>query len=171
MSNLIKVFEIPEEVRKQYAKFTSLELYDDKIIGKGSKAGDFVWFFKSYMTIQWTPASLATQFAQLIFITPENADRFVSTSNLNSAVDVNRIMFCSGMFSYAKANNYVKELHSEIMEAFNNFKTKEDSSQKEDSTQSTCSVADEIKKYKDLLDSGAITDEEFEKAKKKLLNM
>ncbi|MBQ5824728.1 MAG: SHOCT domain-containing protein [Clostridia bacterium] len=31
-------------------------------------------------------------------------------------------------------------------------------------------VADEIKKYKELLDSGIITPEEFESAKAKLLN-
>ena len=33
------------------------------------------------------------------------------------------------------------------------------------------SPADEIKKYKDLLDSGAISQEEFEEKKKKLLNV
>ena len=33
------------------------------------------------------------------------------------------------------------------------------------------SVADEIKKYKELLDIGAITEEEFESQKKKLLNI
>lgn len=168
MSNLIKTFEIPAEVRKQYSKFTSLELYDDKLVGKGSKAGDFVWFFKSYMTIQWTPASLATQFAQLIFITPENADRYISASNLHSAVDVNRIMFCSGIFSYAKANDYVKELHSEILKAFNDFKSKEYNKKE---AHSESSVADEIKKYKELLDIGAITQEEFENKKKKLLDL
>ncbi|MCL2651143.1 MAG: SHOCT domain-containing protein [Candidatus Azobacteroides sp.] len=36
-------------------------------------------------------------------------------------------------------------------------------------TQSTISVADEIKKYKELLDMGAITQEEFSKQKNKLL--
>ena len=33
------------------------------------------------------------------------------------------------------------------------------------------SVADEIKKYKELLDSGILTQEEFDKKKKELLNL
>ena len=35
----------------------------------------------------------------------------------------------------------------------------------------THSGADEIKKYKELLDSGVITEEEFEKKKKQILNI
>ena len=38
-------------------------------------------------------------------------------------------------------------------------------------SKATLGVADEIKKYKDLLDSGAITQEEFEQKKKQLLNL
>ena len=36
---------------------------------------------------------------------------------------------------------------------------------------SEVSVVDEIKKYKELLDMGAITQEEYEKKKKELLNI
>lgn len=38
-------------------------------------------------------------------------------------------------------------------------------------SKATLGVADEIKKYKELLDSGAITQEEFEQKKKQLLNL
>lgn len=38
-------------------------------------------------------------------------------------------------------------------------------------TSSINSVADEIKKYKELLDSGIITEEEFQAKKKQLLNL
>ena len=39
------------------------------------------------------------------------------------------------------------------------------------SEQNLNSVADEIKKFKDLLDMGAITEEEYKKKKKELLNL
>ena len=45
---------------------------------------------------------------------------------------------------------------------YNNNKEKNDSS--------SFSKADEIRKFKDLLDEGAITEEEYEKAKTKLLS-
>ncbi len=41
MSTLIKTYEIPANVRKQYSKYTTLELYDDKMVGKGSRQGEF----------------------------------------------------------------------------------------------------------------------------------
>ena len=47
---LVKTFDIPANVRKQYARFTSLELYTDRLVGKGSKLGDVNFFFKNYMT-------------------------------------------------------------------------------------------------------------------------
>jgi len=62
-------------------------------------------------------------------------------------------------------------LHSEILKVFNEFKSKENTPTEEKSKSSETSVADEIKKFKDLLDSGAITEEEFENTKKKLLNL
>ena len=37
--------------------------------------------------------------------------------------------------------------------------------------EATLGVADEIKKYKELLDSGAITSQEFEQKKEQLLNL
>ena len=43
------------------------------------------------------------------------------------------------------------------------------SSEKND--KNSCSVADEIMKYKNLLDIGTITQEEYEAKKKQLLNM
>lgn len=166
MSELVKVYEIPAEVRKQYARFTSLELYSDRLVGKGSKLGDVNYFFKNYMTIRWTPASIATQYAQLVFITHENASQIVPASNLKTFNDVNRIPFCSGMYKYAPANDYVKNLYLEIIKVFDEYKAME-------ATQivQQVSAADELKKFKELLDSGIITQEEFDAKKKQLLGL
>ncbi len=170
MSELIKVYEIPAEVRKQYARFTSLELYSDRLIGKGSKLGDVNYFFKNYMTIRWTPASLATQYAQLVFITHENASQVVSASNLKALNDVNRIPFCSGMYKYAPANDYVKNLYLEIIKVFDEYKANENNMEATQIVQQG-SAADELKKFKELLDMGVITQEEFDAKKKQLLGL
>ena len=172
MSTLIKTYDIPANVRKQYSKYTSLELYDDKMVGKGSKQGDITWYFKNYMTVQWTPANIGTQFANLVFTTTEGAGRLIATSNLNQAVDINRIMFCSGMFSYATANEYVKNLYLDVKKVFDEYKAKESENAVGDTTViQQVSAADEIKKFKGLLDEGIITQEEFDAKKKELLGL
>lgn len=172
MSTLIKTYDIPANVRKQYAKYLSLELYDDKMVGKGSKQGDITWYFKNYMTVQWTPANLGTQFANLVFTTTEGAGRLIQANNLAQATDVNRIMFCSGMFSYATANDYVKNLYLEVKKVFDEYKAKEsESAVGNTAVVQEVSAADEIKKFKDLLDSGIITQEEFDAKKKQLLGL
>lgn len=170
MSELIKVYEIPAEVKKQYVRFTSLELYSDRLVGKGSKLGDVNYFFKNYMTIRWTPASLATQYAQLVFITHENASQVVQASNLKTLNDVNRIPFCSGMYKYAPANDYVKNLYLEIIKVFDEYKANEHNMEATQMVQQG-SAADELKKFKELLDMGVITQEEFDAKKKQLLGL
>lgn len=167
-SALINQYFIPASVRQQYAKFLSLELYTDRLVGKGSPNGDITYFFKDYMTVTWTPASLATQFAQVIFITHENASHYISGSNLNSLVDINKIPFCSGMFSYAEANNYAKFIYMEIKKAMDAYKSQADKPTA--SVQINFSAADEIRKFKELLDMGAITEEEFNAKKSALLS-
>lgn len=169
-NKIIKAWDIPDDVRKQYSKYTRLELYSDCLVGKGSRNGDITWYFKNYIAIQWTPANLGTQFANLVFTTPEGSGKLINANNLSQAVDINRIMFCSGMFSYAKANNYVKELYLEIKKVFDEYKSNE-SKTAIASKEANISVTDEIKKYKELLDMGAITQEEYEKKKKELLNL
>ena len=109
-STLIRAFDVPENVRKLFAKYLRIEVYTDKVVGKGNQMGDITYFYKNYMDVRWTPASLATQYAQVVFITPQNANNYVYGSNLNSFNDVNKIPFCSGMWSYATANAYAKSV-------------------------------------------------------------
>lgn len=171
-SKLIKTYEIPANVSKQYAKYTSLELYTDCLVGKGSKNGDITYFFKNYMGVTWTPASIATQFAQIVFLTHENASNFVSANNLNSMADMNKIPFCSGMFSYATANDYAKSLYQDIKVAMDEYKAREsDTATNAAVVQAALSPAEELKKFKELLDMGVITQEEFDAKKKQLLGL
>ncbi len=167
---LLKVFQIPESVRKQYAKYLTLELYTDRLIGKGGGNGDITYFFKNYMGVTWTPASLATQFAQIVFLTHENSGNYINGSNLTNIVDMNKIPFCSGMFSYEEANAYTKALYMEIKAALDNFKEQESNASTAPVVQQV-SAADELLKFKQLLDMGAITQEEFDAKKKQLLGL
>lgn len=169
-SKLIKTYEIPADVRKQFAKYLSLELYTDRLIGKGGPNGDIVYFFKNYVKVTWTPASVASQFAYIVFLSHENSANYVGVSNVNNMVDSNKIPFCSGMFSYKRANEYTKELYMAINTAMNDYQ----SSHQDNSPvtmQAALSPAEELKKYKDLLDAGIITQDEFDAKKKQLLGL
>ena len=168
---LIQAFDIPAEVMKQFAKYTRIEVYSDKVVGKGSKMGDVTYFYKNYMDVRWTPASVATQYAQVVFITPQNAGNYVVANNLQALNDVNKIPFCSGMFSYAAANDYAKTVFMTIKEAMTAYHNAAPDEQGTTVIQQQASAADEIKKFKDLLDAGVISQEEFDAKKKQLLGL
>ena len=170
-SELIKTYDIPAAVRKQAFKYTTLELYTDKLIGKGGKAGEKTYFFKNYMDVQWTPANMGTQFAQLVFITHENASNYHAGSNLYSIADVNKIPFCSGMFSYATANDYAKSLCEDIRKAMNAYQEAASEVDTNTTVVNALSPAEELKKFKELLDMGIITQAEFDAKKKQLLGL
>ncbi len=72
-----------------------------------------------------------------------------------------------------KSNFSTTIIDNEQTVVINNKENKNESATKEECLKSkaTLGVADEIKKYKELLDSGAITQEEFEQKKKQLLNL
>lgn len=170
-SVLIRRYVVPEAVRKQYAKYLVIELYNDRLIGKGGGNGDITYYFKNYVRVTWTPASLATQFAQIVFISHENASSYISGSNLNNLVDTNKIPFCSGMFSYEPANNYCKALYLDIKKAMDDFAEMQNNQVNAPSiVQPAFSVADELKKFKELLDLGIITQDEFNIKKNELLS-
>lgn len=58
-----------------------------------------------------------------------------------------------------------------INEVLDKIKTSKNINEKSSSTSSVISVADELKKFKELLDLGIITLDEFTSKKNKLLNM
>ncbi len=169
-SRLIKTFTIPPTVMKQMAKYTHLELYTDKLVGIGSRNGNITYFFKNYIGVTWTPASVATQFAQVVFLTRENSSNYVYANNLTSLNDMNKIPFCSGMFSYAEANNYAKSIYLEIKAAMDEFQANQSDETQTTVIQSNVSAADELIKFKNLLDMGVITQEEFDLKKNQILH-
>lgn len=49
--------------------------------------------FKNYIDVKWTPASIVSQFAQIVFITHENTSNYVSANSLKNFVDTNKFRF------------------------------------------------------------------------------
>lgn len=169
---LICAFDIPENVRKQYAKYLRLEIYADKVVGKGNQLGDITYFFKNYMDVRWTPACVATQYAQVVFITPQNASNYITANNLDALSDVNKIPFCSGMFSYNEANDYSKNVCMVIKDALTKFQQNySENNTQQVIVQNNISSAEEIMKLKELLDMGILTEEEFAAKKKQILGI
>ena len=132
------------------------------------------WFFKDYSGIDIVLANMNSQFAQVVFLTGFNAKNravgvdLFGTQNLNAMQDTNRILFCSGMFSFSRTNDFANYVGTQIRAAFNQYKER-DSVEVE--VANNVSAADEIMKFKELMDAGIITEEEFELKKKQLLGL
>lgn len=171
-SRLIENYYIPADVRKQTCPYQELELYSDKIVCHGmSSFTSKTFFFKNYTGVAWSPATIFCQFASIVFLTPENSanGNYVGTNAATTMTDPNRILFCSGMYSYSSANQYAIGVFNEIKEVFEKYQSEGPSQTATIINQA--SAADEIKKFKNLLDSGIISQEEFEAKKKQLLGL
>lgn len=175
---MIQRIDIPANLRKRTTIascifYDSIEIYKNRVIGYSNGQSKMTWYFKDYSGIDIVKANLNSQFAQVVFLTGINSKNrvtgidFTAAQNLNAMNDTNRILLCGGMFSYSAANEFANSLGSKINRAFDEFKNNEN----EVENNSSFSVADEIKKFKDLLDSGVITQDEFDSKKKQLLNL
>ena len=76
----------------------------------------------------------------------------------------------SGNIVFKGISNYI-EIHSAVSNLLINRQKEKLSAEKTSRTEAPRSNADEIKKYKELLDSGVITQEEFDAKKKQLLGL
>ncbi len=90
----------------------------------------------------------------------------ITSVSLLSVLDLIRVSSSSGAIKFIFITNS-KEIHSEI----NNLIFKRTRNNKKTDEEKNISIVDEIKKYKELLDSGAITKAEYEAKKKQLLEL
>ena len=175
----MKKITIPAEQRKKTTLasnlyYDTLEIYENKVVGYLNGNQTMTWYFKEYSGIDFVKANMNSQFAQIVFLTGVNAKNrvvgidFGAVQNRNAMNDTNRILFCSGMFSFSKTNDFANSVLTEIRAAFENYK---DNIGTEAAGSAALSAADELKKFKELLDSGVITQEEFDAKKKQLLNL
>lgn len=174
MSNLLKSFNVPANVRKKTTLgsaqfYEKIEVYDNKMVGSNNGIGEATWFYKDYNNIQVINANLNSQFARIVFVTSASGNKkeiLISTmTNADILGDLNKVLFCSGMFSYKAANEYAQDVFNVLYKAFKDFKDKGEP------VTSSVSVADEIVKFKKLLDDGVISEEEYSAMKKQLLGL
>ena len=175
----MKKITIPAEQRKKTTLasnlyYDTLEIHDNKVVGFLNGSQNMTWYFKEYSGIDLVRANMNSQFAQVVFLTGMNAKNravgidFGATQNLNAMNDTNRILFCSGMFSFGKTNDFAASVADEIRAAFETYKNND---VVEVSGAPAVSAADELKKFKELLDMGVISQEEFDAKKKQLLGL
>jgi len=168
MADLIKTLDVPSSAQKNPMMCPrQLKIYFDRVECIGGQGN--VFFFKDYTGIGLQAASLYCAFASVTFLNSVNSGQLPKNGTAMLS-DRNRINFCSGTFSYAAANDFMKKAFIEIKSAFEQYK------QAPAEPVSTTIVnersdADEILKFKGLLDSGIITQEEFEAKKKQLLGL
>lgn len=175
----MKVINVPSDQRKKTTLasnlyYDMLEIHDNKVVGYTNGNVTMTWYFKDYTGIDFVQANMNSQFAQVVFLTGMNAKNraigpdFGARQNANAMNDTNRILFCSGMFSFAKTNEYANTVAKEVREAYDGYQERKET---ESSGGTALSAADELKKFKDLLDSGIISQEEFDAKKKQLLGI
>lgn len=176
---LIKKINIPKEQRKRTTLaanlyYDTLEIYDNKVVGYLDDQQNMIWHYTDYSGIDFVKANMNSQFAQIVFLTGINSKNRVvgidlfSAQNQNAMKDTNRILFCSGMFSFGKTNDFANSIAEVIKVAFEEFKN---NSICNPPITNELSAADEIRKFKQLLDDGIITQEEFDSKKKQLLGL
>lgn len=181
MENILKTITVPADQRKRTTLASSLyydklEIYSNKVVGYLNGQQNMTWYFKEYSGIDVVKANMNSQFAQVVFLTGMNAkNRAIgidinSTQNLNAMKDTNRILFCSGMFSFGKTNDFAVSVGNDIRKAFEDYKNN-DVVVVAGVAAPAVSAADELKKFKELLDMGILTQEEFDAKKKELLGL
>lgn len=122
---LIKTIKISEGQRKRTTLgkvmfYDVLEIYENKVVGYSKENKSMTWYFKEYIGIGIVKANMNSQFAQIVFLTGINSkNHFVgidmsSSINHNIVNDTNRILFCSGMFSFKRTNEYTNDIGEEI---------------------------------------------------------
>ena len=161
-NTLIEKITVPASLRKRTTLaaaiyYDTVEIYENRVVGY-SDYQQMTWYYKDYNNIDVVKANMNSQFAQVVFLTGMNSkNRFVGidfrhVQNQNAMNDTNRLIFCSGMFSWGEANDFAASLGAKIRKIM-------------------FSGADEIKKYKELMDMGIISQDEFEAKKKQILGL
>ena len=175
---LIEKITVPANLRKRTTLaaaiyYDTVEIYENRVVGY-SDYQQMTWYYKDYNNIDVVKANMNSQFAQVVFLTGMNSkNRFVgidfrNVQNQNAMNDTNRLIFCSGMFSWGEANDFAASLGAKIRKAMDAYKNNPE----EEETQGIMfSGADEIKKYKELMDMSIISPDEFEAKKKQILGL
>jgi len=157
----------------------TLIVYEDRVLltkegllqkYRGGMGGDRTIYYRDMMSIEYKKPKIDNGYIK--FIMPGSVDATArsgfgtsSAQTWAANLDPNNVILASG-FSKAIGENADK-CYSIIMEQFNKAKSAVNSP----ITVQASTSADELAKFKKLLDDGVITQDEFEVKKKQLLNL
>lgn len=145
---------------KSNGKFTlTVDEYNVKIqpkgfsnfINKGGSKGEKSIPIKSITAIQFKEPGFTTGYIQFAY----SGSSETKGGSISAVKDENSVTFAKKELSQAK----------ELVDLIESYRHTESTST------SSISAADELKKYKELLDDGILTQEEFDAKKKQLLNI
>lgn len=142
------------------------------------------FYYKDFEDVILVEAHFHCSYGYIIFIdrtnkdNPNTRDDYFHRETLDKQ---HKIWFCVGGFSIKKTNIACNEVYEELKRRFIEFKEKQNAPKEEIvenasvNSSNDCSegysVADEIRKFKQLKDEGIITEEEFIQKKKELLGL
>ncbi len=135
-----------------------------KVMLTAGIVGDRVFYYKDISSIEFRKPGLINGHIKIIVggIQDTNSHRQGIIGTKSSAMkDVNTLVLRA--FRKKKAQKYE--------EFYFLLQKKIDEAKSSTTMMNSSSTADELKKYKELLDCGAITEEEYDKKKKQLLNV
>lgn len=143
----------------------SLNIYDDYVEINRVEMSSVSFSFQDFAKVDMQPASLSCAYAMIVFLEKDYFKvKFIQ--GLASSPEPNRLYVLDGIFSYAKANEFVSGIVTKLNATIRAHK------QGGTATMPTLSETDKIavlKQYKELLDAGILTQDEFDTKKKKLL--
>ncbi|MCM3316692.1 DUF4429 domain-containing protein [Rummeliibacillus stabekisii] len=122
-------------------------------VNKGGSKGEKSIPIKSITAIQFKEPGMTTGYIQFAY----SGSTETKGGSLSAVKDENSITFNKKELAQAK----------EFVELIESYRQIENTA----SIQPAASVADELKKFKELLDEGILTQEEFDAKKKQLLNI
>ena len=162
MSKLIERIDIPSEFRTTptYSP-TAIIIFDDHVEVEGPRASSY--FYKDFTGIGTQNASILCAYASIIFLNAVSANS-TWKNDVPVLTDMNRLLLCGGMFSYKKVNAYSAEIATKIRKALEAYKSAPSAGEPID-------AVEELKRYKELLDTGVISQEDFDAKKKQLLGL
>ena len=117
---ILRVIDVPQEVRKKEANITSLEFYKDHLIVKTESAQTEDFRFADYSSVTFLPAGKETQYAQ-VFLIPKGNPSPAPNLHIHSLTIPNKLIFCSGLLHTEPANHFAAELSTQIQAALSNF--------------------------------------------------
>ena len=123
---LLKKIFIPAEQRKRVGLsrnmyYDIIEVYENRVVGCFNEQAMMTWYFSECIGIEVIRAGWYSQFAQIIFSTEDMTKKRTDVGILKNAHAVNstdRILLCSGTFSFKKTNEFANTIASELKLAF-----------------------------------------------------